>query len=378
MAKNLEKLKHSIPCSDVHFNWLAQTDQDQDEAKKDCLERCGLFETESSETIGICQEHYSAMYLNFAAFMISKTCNYHLHDSSNQSRQTRGMRMQGTQIPLQKSIELLQFCDKLIPKDSFVCADCVPLINAEIAEGKQRHQQNAAVPVGATQSGGQGSQGSQGQQQNAAVPGGGASQPGQGSQGNQGSQGFDQYRDSQSILGSSSSSEDSDTGGQQSFSLDQVFVYLHRNETINLVGQISNNFQFTSDYSERGIPEGSALGRLVKQYVYLICISISLANFSIAARINEELIVDWTLERVNERLQYLATHRARMLVLDIIPANQLPPNFSKRMLRRVGKILDFLFLHLCNLLKDFLLLLFRRVSCHLLKEKLVIVSNAKN
>ena len=29
MAKNLEKLKDSIPCSDVHFNWLAQTDQDQ-------------------------------------------------------------------------------------------------------------------------------------------------------------------------------------------------------------------------------------------------------------------------------------------------------------------------------------------------------------
>ena len=242
MAKNLEKLKDSIPCSDVHFNWLAQTDQDQNEAKKDCLERCGLFDTESSETIGICQEHYATMYLRFAAFMSNKTCNYHLHDSSQQTRRTRGKPMEGTSIPLQKSIELLKYCDKLVPKDAFVCSNCVDLINAEIADGKQRHQR-APSP-------------------NPNVPG---QSPGQsGSQGGQqSSQGFDQYRSSQNILDSSSSSSEDEQADDPILNVEQIFIYLSRDETINLVGQISESYQFISDYSQRGIPEGSALGTLV-------------------------------------------------------------------------------------------------------------------
>ena len=231
VADNLAKCHHTIPCGGRKINWVAQPDAGLESDKKATLVRCGLFDTDPQDTIGICQDHFSYMHTNFAANFSGKDfCHYHQHDSRTSGRNRQ---LVGSNIPLVLSRQLFEACDLLVPHLSFVCNDCIDKIYAAIQSARQAGPAGPNSPSSNT-----------------------SSQP---------QAPFAGYRNSQSLYGSSSSSSsDEDDLELTNDSVDRVYVYMERDQMVSFNDFISENFQFTRDFSNRGIPKGSALGKLLQ------------------------------------------------------------------------------------------------------------------
>ena len=174
------------------------------------------------------------MHTNFRAnFSGRDFCHYHHHVAR---RSGRNQQLVGAHIPLLLSRELFETCNLLVPHLAFVCNECINKMESAI---------RSARPAG---------------------PAGPNSPPSNPSSQNS----FAGYRNSQSLLGSSSSSSASSSEEEDldltSDSVDRVYVFMERNHQISFNGHISENFQFTRDFSKRGIPKGSALGKLFSSW----------------------------------------------------------------------------------------------------------------
>ena len=239
-------MRFDTPCGGDNLNWVEQATDELSIAKKDCLDRCGLFHLEARDTVGICGNHFGHMYTNFVAhFASSRNCHYHNCLSSGYPL-GKTSQMKGSLMPLERSKEFLQYCNKLIPKFAFVCSDCIPKIKADIEKAKTQ----AAANQGASSSGQSAP--------NTTTPPGSPTSSSHGVPGSpmdsQGSQG---YRPSQNLLNSSDEEEDFELPED---GVERVYVYFGRDDNIDLIGNITEEFKISADFSERGIPKDSVLG----------------------------------------------------------------------------------------------------------------------